>query len=164
VLLIIDMTLRTLASTLKCDPTPTNHTRYFIDHKFPIIGTPGTFTICFLLTKDLVAKVARYGYGKSSEKHHEERERDIAMHSFYPTTYARTNLMFFVADGRIYEIYIQERLYGPFTKGSFSESLLPKREPHLTHALMITDMVTANPDVQQFAWTKEGLLVGYDYL
>lgn len=149
--------------------------RYFIKRGFPFIGE-GSATLCFLLTEDLVAKVARYTYGitdvRVTEKHFYERNRDLAMHTFFPNGYASSRLMLFIAEGRVYEVFVQERLKGPFIHIGVDTRIL-SREPN---GKVLEEMVWHNQDCKQFArrvkqqmiWNERGnfmanLLVGYDF-
>lgn len=134
--------------------------KYLIRRGFPLIGH-GSATLAFLLTEDLVARVALYAYGSVigndglandtlTKKHYYERTRDIAMHTLYPTCYAYSTVMMFVADGQVYEVFVQERLYGPFVHVGLDHHVLSNDE----NGFMLEKMVWHNEDVKQFAHTR----------
>lgn len=150
--------------------------KYLIERGFPLIGK-GKWTLCFWLTEDLVAKVPRYAThdncdltDKEGETEEEkeardelnakycsycryffERRRDLAMYLYYPTCFAETKLVYICNQGRLYDIYVQERLYGSFTFGGLDATEISK-DPN---SFMIRIMVSNNPDAKQFAYTKK---------
>lgn len=90
--------------------------KYLIRRGFPLIGR-GAGTLCFLLTDELVAKVAHYDDERGKE-HYNERNRDLLMTARHPAAFAETQLMLFSdEDANTYKVYVQERLDGPFIHG-----------------------------------------------
>jgi hypothetical protein len=137
--------------------------KYLIRRGFPLLEA-GTGSLCFLLTDGpvlltngkrlpnpsyLVAKVA---ITANAAQHFEERNRDLAMSANYPTTFASTHLrLVFDENGRQYKLYVQERLYGPFTKHGVDISTLTKPEQN---SYMLMKMTTRNQTAKQFGWTR----------
>jgi hypothetical protein len=161
--------------------------KYLIDHGFPLIGR-GSATLCFLLTEDLVAKVPRYAPGSLpgieclTQKHWDERIREVAMSTVWPTGWAEIRLMVFVAQGQVYEFFVQERVYPPFIHVGLDDSLIAN-DPN---SFVLRAMLWHNQDAKQFGrtrrkkmWTPIGMdndtgepiqvevegvfLVGYDF-
>lgn len=127
--------------------------RHLIQRKFPLIGV-GATTLVFLLSKDRVAKMARFAAGLLAARHEEERSRDLGLSARYPTSYAHTEVIRAWTDPRhihCMELTIQERLYGPFLSGGLN----PKRLAEQPNCFMLLHMITNNDDVKQFAYTTE---------
>jgi hypothetical protein len=146
--------------------------KYLILRDFPLLSY-GRWTLCFLLTPNIVAKVPRYGSheycdledkeGETEEQKEErhlynvahcaycrfifERQRDLAMCADYPTGFAKTELIWIIDSGRTFSVYVQERLDGPF-----------RVNPDVTkdaNSFVLTRMVTNNPNAKQFGYTRE---------
>lgn len=163
--------------------------KYLIDRGFPLIGK-GSATLVFLLDEHWVAKVARYGWeskrNQLTVKHFQERNRDLMMHATYPTCFAESRLTYVhttrneydPADGawirtvvEPHRLYVQERLYGPFTYEGLDEEQI---DSQVDNADVLREFIRNHPDpnpasrsstiLKQWAYTKKGVLVCFDYI
>jgi hypothetical protein len=161
--------------------------RWLIEKGFPLLK-PGSATLCFLISLDVydehtgelirpatVAKVPKYGFHSCDVgdektmkkclycKYEAERSRDLAMSQEWHGGFAHTELIYVDVInefGRHSQLYVQELLEGPFTRGGLDSSRLSyNTEDARTQAMVVTNMVHHNRNVRQFAWTRPKKLV-----